>query len=101
MAELTRQTGEVEFPANPQSIDEAERKATLRIFAATHRAHKAAVTEAVEEAEEIKDDQVLRYHSPFLQESIRRLDRHLLAQQDTAISHIERIANAYRSRIHI
>ena len=89
------------FPANPQSIDEAERAATLQIFAATNQAHKEAVTQAVEEAEEIHNDQVLLFHSPFLQESIRRLDRHLLTQQDTAISHIERIANEYRSRIHI
>ena len=89
------------FPADPQAINEAERRLTLKIFAATNTAHKQAVTDAVEEAQEIHDDEVLHFHVPFLQESITQLDQHLLGQQSKAISHVEQIADAYRSRIHI
>jgi hypothetical protein len=101
MSELARrpETG-LDFHVHKQTIDAAEREATTQIYQETNRAYQQAVTQQVEELEQIRDEKLLRYVIPFFEDSTRQMARDLLEEQAAATRHIRAVATEWRSRIH-
>jgi hypothetical protein len=100
MGELERQTGEVDFPVNRTSIDQAEREACCQIFRLTNDAVLGAIETEVTKAEKITDPQVKHYYLPFLEASLKLYQRRSLEQEERSIAFVEAIANTYRRRIY-
>lgn len=102
MPELPEKTeSALDFPAQKQTIDEMERRATLQIYEATNKAYRQSVAKVVSETQkEIQSEQLLRFIMPFVEESTRQVGRELLKEQEAAIHHIQAVAAEWRSRVY-
>ena len=98
---LTRQNDGKRSTTPLEAINTAERETLLHIFEETNRAMQQSVDTLVSELEEIESPQTKRYMVSFFEKSMKQLGRDMLDHQNSASTQVRRIANAYRTRVHI